>query len=200
MDWRQRAAQEERAREEAALLPREPASPRARQVFWGALSILGLTLVAMWLLLPPQVPIHWGAVGLNGLAEPDNWTTRTGAVVLLGIIGAALTFLVLFSRLVLAVPAAINHPQKDRWTASGPRLIRFERLMREDLMLIVGATHLLLAATAVQVIMSANRPDGAMPGWVLWAELGIYLAAIGVIIARMVGSSRYRPFEEPLSA
>lgn len=197
MDWRQRAAREERARRQAAELPREPASPRVRQVFCSALSILALTLVAMWLLLPAEVPIHWGAAGLSGLAEPDNWTTRAGAVVILGLIGAGLTLLVLASRIVLAVPAATNHPRKDWWTATGARLIRYERLVREDLMLIVGATHLLLAATGAQVIVSANRPDGAMPGWVLWTELGLYLAALGIILARMIGSPRYRPSGGP---
>lgn len=198
--WRERAAQEQRAAAQAADADREPASvlPKA------ALTLAVLVWVATFLLavfvLPDHVPTHWsGSSDSDGLVRADGWSSKPGALAFMALTFVGVTPLMLVSRLVIKAPASINISNKDWWTAQGSRLVRLERLQREDLMLIVAATIALLAAINVQIVVASRLTDGASPWWIFWVFLGGYLAILAVILVRMLAGARYRPYEEDVS-
>ena len=103
--------------------------------------------------------------------------------------------LIWLSRLAILWPAGINVPHKEWWLRSPRRLIRFERLLREDLMLIVALTLLLFTSTDIVMGYAAHQPRGEVPGWVFPVTLGCFLVGMLAVIVRMVAGPRYRPDE-----
>lgn len=197
--WRERAAQEQRAATEAAEAEPEPASALPKAVLALAVLVWGATFLLAVFVLPDQVPTHWsGSSGSDGLARADGWSSKPSALVFMALTFAGVMALMLLSRLVIKAPASINISNKDWWTAQGSRLVRLERLLREDLMLMVSATIALLAAIDVQIIVASRLADGASPWWIFWALLGGYFAALTMTIVRMLAGARYRPYEVDL--
>lgn len=198
--WRERAAEEQRAAAEAAEAGPEPASALPKVVLALAVLVWGASFLLAVVVLPDLVPTHWsGSSGSDGLARADGWSSKPSALVFMALTFAGVTALMLLSRLVIKAPASINISNKDWWTAQGSRLVRFERLLREDLMLIVAATITLLAAIDVQIVVASRLADGASPWWIFWALLGAYFAALSLIIVRMLAGARYRPYEDGLA-
>lgn len=198
--WRQRAAQERRAARRARQLPREPANRAATSIT--IISTLGwlVTFALAIVVLPDQVPIHWSnGSGADGLSQPDNWTSKTGALVFMVLAFLSVGAMTLLSRLVLKAPYTISAPNKEWWMARAERLVRLERILREDLLRIVSVTLLLLAGVNIQITLAAQRTGGAAPGWTFWLLLGGYLLAIASILVRMMTGSRYRPDDDGLA-
>lgn len=187
--WQERAARRRRVAEEARQLDREPAGRGARLV-------LGLATVAwlatlLWLVvtLPEQVPTHW-----SGGGTPDGWSSRASALVFVVVVPVLLFYpMILISRLVLVWPDGVNTPHKEWWLDRPRRLVRFERLVREDLMVIVAVSLLLMVGSDLIIGYAAHRPDGTVPGWWFPVLLVAFLLALGAVVVHMVAGSRYRP-------
>ncbi|WP_068403035.1 hypothetical protein [Kribbia dieselivorans] len=96
-----------------------------------------------------RVPIHFGVDG-----SPDGWATPRVALGLSLLVPLLVIWLPLLSRLAISFPSAININARDKawWVATGPRLARFERLLREQLMACVAAVLLLVFVPAVALM------------------------------------------------
>lgn len=140
------------AADDARDLPPEPTAPWIL-VLAGGVVLLWLGVLAWQVaVLPERVPTHFGADG-----RADGWSSRTGALAFSALIPLLVVLpMPLLSRLALWAPGQINAPNKEWWTATGPRLRRFERLMREDLWLITTVTLLLLVAGQVGIVLAAR--------------------------------------------
>lgn len=173
--------------DEARGLPKEPTSP------W--ILILVVATVVAWLavlawqvmVLPERVPTHFGAGG-----EPDGWSSKAGALAFSSLLPLTVFVLVpLTSLLVLRAPELINGPNKEWWTATAPRLRRFERLVREDLWLIVVVTLALLVAMQVGIVVAAGAHDHRMPEGLLYGGMALFGAGIVAVLVRMYAGGRY---------
>lgn len=175
------------AADDARDLPAEPTAPWILVLAGGVILVWLGVLAWQVAVLPERVPTHFAADG-----RADGWSSRTGALAFSALIPLLVVLPIpLLSRLVLWAPAHINAPNKEWWTATGPRLRRFERLMREDLWLITTATMVLLVAGQVGIVLAARSGAEAMPGWVLPVALGVFLVAIAAVTGRMFVGGRY---------
>lgn len=187
--WQDREARRRGVAQEARQLDREPAGWPARIVLALATVAWLATLVWLTLTLPERVPTHWSAGG-----TPDGWSSRTSALAFT----TAIPLLVLYpmiwiSRLVIVWPHGINTPYKEWWLDRPRRLVRYERLVREDLMVIVGMSVLLMAGADLIIGYAAHQPGGRVPGWWFPVLLIAYLVVLGVVVVRMMVGPRYRP-------
>lgn len=190
--WQQREAARKDVAREARDLPREPASWGPRLAI--AVATLAWLTTLVWLVatLPERVPTHW-----SGSTVPDDWSSRGTALAMSVLLPLVLAYpMVWLSRLALVWPDGINVPHKQWWLERPRRLVRFERLVREDLVLLVAATVGLLTAVDVQIGIAAHRPGGETPGWSVPVLLGTYLLLVGLVVGRMVVGRRYRPRED----
>lgn len=189
--WQERERKRQQVAEQARAMPREPAS-------WGPRAALGLgtvlwlaVLVWLFLTLPERVPTHWSFGSV-----PDGWSSRPVALAIAALLPVLTAYpLVWLSRLAVIWPSGINVPDKEWWLQTPERLVRFERLLREDLMLMVAVMLLLFTASDLQMGWAAHQPQGAVPAWSFAVLVGGFLFAIGFVLARMVTGSRYRPRE-----
>lgn len=167
--------------EEARDLPREPTPP------WILVLVAGLVVVWLGVLawqfavLPDQVPTRFGADG-----EPVAWSSRTWTL-LFSLLLPLLTALPLplLSLLALHKPEALSVPNRDWWTATAPRIRRFERLLREDLWLIAALMIVLFTAIQVVITEASATPGGALPGYVLVVPTAVFLVILGALMWRM---------------
>ena len=173
--------------DEARGLPKEPTSP------W--ILILVVATVVAWLpvlawqvmVLPERVPTHFGSGG-----EPDGWSSKAGALAFSSLLPLTVFVLIpLTSLLVLRAPEFINGPNKEWWTATAPRLRRFERLVREDLWLIVVVTLALLVAMQVGIVIAVDAPGQRMPEEFLFGGLAVFGVGLVAVLVRMYAGSRY---------
>ncbi|UVE96639.1 DUF1648 domain-containing protein [Dietzia sp. B32] len=175
------------AADDARDLPKEPTAP------W--ILALSAAVILVWLgvlawqvaALPERVPTHFGAGG-----EADGWSSRNGALAFSAFLPLLVVLPIpLMSRLVVSAPEFINAPNKEWWTASGARLRRFERLVREDLWLITVMTLALLVAGQVGIVVAAQSGADRMPGWALPGALMVFLVGLAAVLARMLVGGRY---------
>src|SRR5699024_10922758 len=89
----------------------------------------------------------------------------------------------LLSKIAVYAPDWINSPNRQWWTATAPRLRRFERLMREDLWLITASLVLLLAAMQVAIVLAARSPDGSIGQEFLFGPLVVFLMLVVAVVA-----------------
>ncbi|MFN3340595.1 MAG: DUF1648 domain-containing protein [Dietzia sp.] len=174
--------------DEARGLPKEPTSP------W--ILILVVATVVVWLavlawqvrVLPERVPTHFGSGG-----EPDGWSSREGALAFSTLLPLLLVLPLppLTSFIVLRAPELINGPNKEWWTATAPRLRRFERLVREDVWLITVITLALLVAMQVGIVVAAESPDQRMPEELLFGGMAVFGVGLVAVLVRMYAGGRY---------
>lgn len=173
--------------DEARGLPKEPTSP------W--ILILVVATVVVWLaalvwqvvVLPERVPIHFGSGG-----EPDGWSSKAGALAFSSLLPLTVFALIpLTSLLVLRAPEFINGPNKEWWTATAPRLRRFERLVREDLWLIVVVTLALLVAMQVGIVIAVEAPGQRLPEGLLFGGMALFGVGLVAVLLRMYVGGRY---------
>ncbi|AXH97199.1 DUF1648 domain-containing protein [Ornithinimicrobium avium] len=186
--WQERERRREEAVRRARKLPREPSSARARLVLWLSLACWTGVLVWLALTLPERVPTHWSGSGV-----PDGWSSKAGALAMPVVFLAITLPLVLLSRLVFVAPDLVNAPHREWWTSTVPRVVRFERLVREDIMVITGLTLLLLVSAEVVIAYAAHQPGGAVPWWIFPVALVAYLTLLTLRVVRMYLGGRYRP-------
>ncbi|ACV08442.1 DUF1648 domain-containing protein [Jonesia denitrificans] len=187
--WRERQAHLREVMAEAKTLEREPAARWVTVVFGAATALWIVVVVWLALTLPDEVPIHWSSGGV-----PDGWASKTGALAFSILVPLATIFpLVFLSRLVLAAPDTLNSPHKEWWIAEPHRLIRCERLLREDLMVIVALTVVLLTTVDVLIGYAAHQPGGVVPSWWFTILLVAYVLALVGYTTWMYASARYRP-------
>ena len=150
----------------------------------------GLTIVWLGVLawqvavLPDLVATHFDSSG-----EPDGWSDKTSALAISVLGPLAVAFpMPLMSLLVVRWPQSINVPNREWWTATGPRLRRFERLLREDLWLISAATLVVLVAVDVGITETAISESGQMPMVYVWGPIAVVLVGVAAVMTRMLGS------------
>lgn len=148
------------------------------------LTILWLAVLAWQVaVLPERVPTHFDASG-----QADEWSSRAGALASSVLGPLVLVFpLPLMARLAVRWPQSINAKNRDWWMASGQRLRRFERLLREDLWLISAAMLIMLMLVQAGITESALSGAGALPMAYIWVPITVLLVGIGVAVARMLG-------------
>lgn len=173
--------------EDARGLPREPTA-RWILVLMAGLVVVWLGVLAWQVaVLPDRVPTHF-----TGSGEPDGWSSKTGALAFSVLVPLLVVLpMPLMSLLVLRWPGTINGPNTRWWTATGPRLRRYERLMREDLWLFAAATMVLLVGANVGITEAALSGDGRMPGWYFAVLMVAFMAAMLAVLARMYAGGRY---------
>ena len=190
--WQQREERRRQVAREARLMADEPAGWPQRIVLAVATMAWLATLAWMAATLPERVPTHWSTGG-----TPDGWSSRASALAFAVLTPLVLLYpMVWISRLAMIWPAGINAPHKEWWLDRPRRLVRFERLLREDLMVIVAMTVLLMVGIDLIIGYAAHRPGGAVPGWWFGALVGGYLVALTLATVRMMTGSRYRPDED----
>lgn len=190
--WQEREARRRRVAEEARGLDREPAAWWARMALAVATAAWLATIAWMAATLPEQVPTHWSAGG-----TPDGWSSKAGALAFVVLLPALLFFpMIWLSRLVLVFPDGVNAPHKEWWLDRPRRLVRFERLLREDLMVIVSVTVLLMVAINLITGYAAHQPGGTVPAWWFPVVLVAFLAVLTLVTVRMFVGGRYRPDDD----
>lgn len=168
--------------DQARQLPREPAAPWiVGLLVCSALVWLGV-LAWQVIALPEMLPIRFDFSG-----EPTSWWGRTSALVFSVLLAAVLVLpAALLSRVVLRAPGAISAPNSEWWTATPRRLRRFERLLREDLLLLAVSALVLLAVGQAGITVAANSADFALP---VAVQIGFVVPVVGmiVVVIRMCG-------------
>lgn len=169
--------------DDARDLPREPTAP------WILVLVAGLVVVWLGVLawqvdvLPERVPTHFDSAG-----RADGWSSRTGALASSLLLPLLIALpLPLFSRLVLLWPAGISAPNRDWWTATAPRLRRFERLLREDLWLIAASVMVALIGVQVAITDAAVAGTDTLPSASSRGPLIVGAVGIGVVLVRVLG-------------
>lgn len=169
--------------EDARRLPPEPTA-RWILVLMAGLTVVWLAVLAWQVaVLPDRVPTHF-----DGSGRADGWSSKAGALAFSVVGPLAVVFpMPLMAKLAVRWPQSINAPNRDWWMKSGPRLRRFERLLREDLWLIAAATLLVLVLIQVGITETALSGTGALPMAYIWVPIALLLVGMGVIVARMLG-------------
>lgn len=169
--------------DEARRLPREPAAPWTVGLFvCSAVLWLG---VFVWqvIALPERFPVRFDFGG-----EPTSWWGKTSALVFLVLMAAVMVLpAALLPRVVFRAPGAISAPNSHWWTATPQRLRRFERLLREDLLLLAASALMLLAVGQVGMMIAADSADFALP---VAMQIAIVAPVVGmiVVVIRMCGA------------
>ena len=128
------------------------------------------------------------AIQFDFSGGPTRWWGKWSALGLSVVLAAVMVAPALFiSWLVLRAPRQISAPNSHWWMATPRRLRRFERLLREDLLLLAAASLLMLSIGEAGITVAANSLDGGMPTAILVAML-VPLAGLFVVIARMIGA------------
>ncbi|REF29300.1 DUF1648 domain-containing protein [Calidifontibacter indicus] len=170
--------------------PREPSGRAYRLTVLLGLFASAATWIWLALTAPDRVPTHWSG------ETPDGWSSKPAALAICGLLlpGVALGISQL-SRLATAWPESINVPHKQWWLAEPRRLVRFERLLREDMLLIAASLLGLSALMNVTIGIAAHRPDGAMPTAVFAAAMVLVLGSVLAVVTRML-LGRYDPTDD----
>lgn len=169
---------------EARGLPREPTAPWILRLVAVATVVWLAILAWQVMVLPERVPTHFGSGG-----EADGWSSKTGALAFSALLPLATAYpLPLLSKLVLYAPEWINSPNREWWTATAPRLRRFERLQREDMWLIAVLVLALLSAMQVAIVLASQSPGGAIGPEFLFGPLVVFLVLVLAVMVRMFGS------------
>lgn len=172
-----------RVADEARGLPRESTSARIRYAVAGAAVLWFGAFVWAVVTLPDRVPTQFAFAG-----QPTSWSSRAGTLTVMVGAAAVLALPAALSPWVLfRSPGAINAPNRQWWTATPARFRRFERLMREDLLLFAAAGLLLMAVGQAGITVAANSASGAMPPWLMPTMLAP-LAGLVVVFVRMTGA------------
>ena len=157
-----------------------------------AVVVIGYGGALAWAMsqLPARIASHF-----DGSGQADGWTDRTGYLAFgIGIGLFVLVGLPLLARLLLrGSGVGINVPHKDYWLdpQHPQRREEFVRRFTDDMLVIAGATGLLLAWMHVETVW-ANRQDPPQLGSAMWGPLAVYLVAIFGYVA-VIATTRYRP-------
>ncbi|XVX20510.1 DUF1648 domain-containing protein [Actinomycetota bacterium] len=187
-DWREREARRQAAAGEAKGLPRQPAGATPRVALLLATLLWLAVLVWQWLTLPDRVPTHWSTS-----SAPDGWASRAGQLWFALLTPLLFVYpMIWLSKLCLYWPGGINIRHKEWWLETPARLIRFERMVREDMMWFAVLLLLLMTGADISIGIAAHRPGGQMPA--LSTVLLVAGSLIGVLaFVIRVSHSRYRP-------
>lgn len=173
--------------DEARGLPREPT---ARWIIWCVACSAALWLgVFVWqvIALPAVFAIRFDFSG-----EPTSWWNKWSAQGMSVLLAAVIVVpAMLTSRLVLRAPHLISAPNSHWWLATPRRMRRFERLLREDLLLLAAVCLLLLAIGEAGITIAATSQAGGMPTLILVAMLVPLAGLIAVVVRMLDGGGRY---------
>lgn len=173
--------------DEARQLPREPTAQWIVRLFV-CTAVLWLCVFAWQVIaLPEMLPVQFDFGG-----APTSWWGKTSALLFVVLVAAVLVLpAAAMSSLVLWAPGSISAPNSDWWTATPLRLRRFERLLREDLLLLAVSGLLLLAVGQVGMTLAANSADPMLPVGVQIAFVVPVVGLIVVVIRMVGGGGRY---------
>lgn len=161
----------------------------ARAAFLGATAAYALAFLVAVARLPDRVPLHF-----DGGGQVDRWGDRATALVLLAVLGVAMTLLFEWTagqtdRIRIAW---LNVPHQDWWTATPERESVLRARMSTDLWVIGALTMALLTVVEVSIVVAAHTEDPAL-GWPFFVALAVYLVAVLGYTA--LARPRYRPTE-----
>ncbi|WP_432494458.1 DUF1648 domain-containing protein [Kineococcus auxinigenes] len=156
------------------------------KLFAGSVVLYAAAVVVAALVLPERVPTHFGGSG-----EADDWSSRTGAVTVSALIGAALA--ALFAALAAGVRRlpvdVVNVPNAWYWRAPEHEA-ELRRRAVGDLWAVGTATMLLLTAVEGAIVQVALTGTGRLPWW-FFAVFGTWIAGL-LVWALTLGPTRYR--------
>ena len=162
-----------------------PPEPTARWIIWlfACSAVLWLGVFVWQVIALPAV----FAIQFDFSGQPTSWWGKWNALALSVLIAAVLVVPAMFtSRLVLRTPHLVSAPNSRWWLATPRRLRRFERLLREDLLLLAAVSLLLLSIGEAGITVAARSQTGAMPTAFLVAML-VPLAGLVVVFIRISG-------------
>ncbi len=149
------------------------------KLFW-VLAAAYFALVA-WsaFALPERVPMHW-----SGTAGPDQWGSRTAAVIMLTALG--LIMVAIFGTVLVAIPRSrsltwVNLPNKAYWQRP-ENLPRAVDMVAADLAFIGTLTMAMICAVPVATVAATRRPDESLPGWALAVIVGWLVLLTGYLV------------------
>lgn len=132
------------------------------RLFW--LLVAAYFALVAWsaLTLPERVPMHW-----SGTAGPDEWGSRTAAVIMLTVLG--LVIVAIFGTMLVALPRTrsltwVNVPNKVYWQRP-ENLPRAMHRVGADLAVIGVLTMAMICAVPVAIVGATRRSDASLPGW-----------------------------------
>lgn len=179
--------------DDARDLPREPTAPWIRALAVAAVAVWLAVVLWQVVVLPDRVPTHF-----DGSGQADGWSSKNGTLAFSVLIPLVFVIpLPMLARMVLHWPQSINAPNRDWWITSGPRLRRFERLLREDLWLITVLALALLGAIQVGIVVVAQAGSESLPMWVTFGSLGVFSVGLISVLARMYAGGRYAEQDVP---
>lgn len=162
------------------------------ELYWGLLA----TSVVLWLsvqvglmfALPDRVPLHW-----SDRTQADSWTSRFGAFVALWVPLIIPAVLPLCSRIVMHRPVKGMIRARSFWAGSPANLRRFERLLREDLILVSVMYMVVLAWLSFTVGLAAKDENGAIPQAMFTVPTILFVLGVCAVISQGIWGKRYDP-------
>lgn len=156
--------------------------------FWLAVCVWGASLVVAALGFPARVPMHFDAYG-----DPDNVLSRSGAVLMLAVIGGVLAAVFAIGAEVAQRTSMrlVNLPDKDWWLVTPAREARLRVMLREDVHRLGIATMWLLAGMVLVTLLVSHQDQPNLGPWAWLLGLPYVLAVLGYAVFMVV--VRYRP-------
>ncbi|OFE16645.1 hypothetical protein BA895_03400 [Humibacillus sp. DSM 29435] len=149
------------------------------KLFWVLVAVYFALVVWSAFALPDRVPMHW-----SGAAGPDEWGSRTAAVIMLT--GLGLIMVAIFGTLLVAIPRSrsltwVNLPHKAYWQRP-ENLPRAVDRVATDLAVIGALTMAMICAVPVAIVAATSRPDASLPGWALAVIIGWLVLLTGYLV------------------
>lgn len=160
---------------------------RPGQLAFLVLAVAGTAFVAFTLaMLPPRVAVHFNLYG-----DADGWSTRSGYVIVLALMGLVLPLLMLalVARLGASSPELLNVPGRDYWLdpvrrEEGLRRIRGHMWWLASLLLL-----LMIALHALLLAANASGPPRLPTG----AFIGLLVGFVAGVVAWVASFTRVLP-------
>ncbi len=153
-------------------------------------AIYAMTTVWVAIALPEgPIPTHWSSLGD---APADGWSSPSGAVWFLVLLGAFLAalfggLLFWFSR--STTMTGLNVPNLDFWTRP-ENIAEVRRRSTIDVSLMAGTMMLVMAAIGPSILIAAHDPEHRSP---VWFDILMGVWVVGILAhAFWMARSRYR--------
>ncbi len=149
------------------------------KLFWALVAAYFALVAWAAFALPERVPMH-----RSGTAGPDQWGSRTAAVIMLA--GLGVIMVAIFGTLLVAIPRGrsltrVNLPNKAYWQRP-ENLPRAVDMVVADLGVIGVLTMAMICAVPVTIVAATRRPDASLPGWTLPVIIGWLVVLTGYLV------------------
>lgn len=144
----------------------------------GAAALVG-SLVVAGNRFPRRVAIHFDLSG-----QPDDWLSRSDALVLMSIIGLSggLIFGLLAAGASRIPIRMFSVPDRDWWAATPEREAELRRRMRTDMFGFGGVYLLFLAALTLLTLRASLMAEPHLDGWFVALLVGFAVIVVGWVL------------------